>query len=352
MKNKIDYDFESAKKEWHQICEEHEDMPIYQKDWFWDAAADSPDDWRVIIYKSRDIIAAFPFLYHKIHGMWRIEAPWQVARSGLWLSMQDGYSLEKKIHVLKDIVSHIVENLPGYDYFNINFNTDFDNWSPFYWSGFTSSVNYTYTISHRRIEDIKGSFSRRRRQRVNQGQKKYEIRNGFLDAGDVWDFYEKSYEGRQREIAFSRERFLKLMDGLERHGAMQIKSAHQGENVAAVEVVLVDSGHVYHQFCTHLAECPDAQTLVVYDTIVYAMETGRKFDFEGSMIKGPAEFYISFLPDTEICYCIHDESRKYRILTGIREVIRLIAKSIAEKLSGGGGMIFQRKRNDGENSAP
>lgn len=344
----VNYDFTAAKKRWHQLCKEHEGIILYMKDWFWDATAPTPEDWRVIIYEKNGISAAFPFLYYKIHGMWRIESPWQVARSGVWVDMPKDVSIEKKIHVMNEIVNFILDRLPRYDFFNINFNTDFDNWSPFYWKGFSASVNYTYTISGRAIDDVKSSFSRRRKQRINSGKKKYDIKIDELDPDGVWNFYEKSYESRKKEISFSKDQLEKLLINLKAHNAVQIRSAHLDNEIVAVEVALLDQHNMYHQFCTHLDATPDAQSLITYDAILFAMETGRKFDFEGSMIKGPAEFYISYLPSTEVCYCIHDESRKYKILDSIRKVIILIKESIMAQLRG--GIISSKQNRNGESS--
>ncbi|RKM57884.1 GNAT family N-acetyltransferase [Butyrivibrio sp. CB08] len=330
-----EYDFQLAKVKWHEICESHPEMPIYKKDWFWDATSDSPEDWKVIVYEGKNITAAFPFMYRRIHGMWRIEAPWQVARSGLWLDMSEDVSLEKKIHKLNEIVEFVLDRLPNYDYFNIYFDTDFDNWSPFCWKGFQSSVSYTYTISGYSSEEVKSVVSKRRKQRINAGEKKYVIRENELSFQGIWDFYELAYLRWNREISFTKEQFFKLMETLEDHNAMEIRSAHAGDQIVAVEVVLKDETTLYHQFCVNLPECPDAQSLLTHNAICKALDDGKKFDFEGSMIKGPALFYISFSPKEEICYCIHDESGKYTFLNCIRRMLALIKDSIVAQFRGG-----------------
>lgn len=328
------YDYALARQKWHEICENHPEMPIYKKDWFWDATTDSSDDWKVIVYENKNVSAALPFLYRRVHGIWRIETPWQVARSGLWLDIPKDVSIEKKIHTLNEVVEYIIERLPKYDYFNINFDTDFDNWSSFYWKGFTSSVNYTYTISQHTSDEVKTTFSKRRRQRINSGEKKFRIQNNKLSTDDIWDFYQTAYSKWNREISFTKKQFSKLMDALSVHNAMEIRSAYEGNRIVAVEVALRDESTLYHQFCVNLPEYPDAQSLLAYNAICKAMDDGMRFDFEGSMIKGPAQFYISFLPDTEVCYCIHDESRKYAILNGIRRILILIKESIVARLRG------------------
>jgi hypothetical protein len=56
--------------------------------------------------------------------------------------------------------------------------------------------------------------------------------------------------------------------------------------------------------------------------IVDAMNKGKKFDFEGSVIKGVAEYNLSYSPEVEVCYTVHKESTKYRKLNAIRSLFK------------------------------
>lgn len=321
------YDYRLAKKRWREVCEEYDDIPIYSKAWYWDATVGNTDAWDVILYEKKDIIAALPFIYRRAHGMKRIEAPWQVSRSGIWLHSNKELSIEKKLHCTNDIIDYIIENLPKYDLFSINFDTTFDNWSPFYWRGFTCWANYTYVIKNTVNSDVRNTFSRRRRQRVNAGARKYEIRLNNIDVEDVLSFYQNSYNERNKTLSVDLNKLRNLLTSVRSYNAMQIRSAHYDGKIVAIEVAFIDNLKIYHQFCSHLPEHPDAQSCIVYNTIQYALDNNLVFDFEGSMIKGPAEFYISFMPEIEVCYFIIDKSAKYRILSGIKkELIGLIKK--------------------------
>lgn len=83
------YDFEQAKVEYRAFCEAgNHDIQIFALPWYLDAVCDSPDDWRVILYKENDVIrATFPFAYTKgKYGLWHIYNPWMAPRLGIWIN--------------------------------------------------------------------------------------------------------------------------------------------------------------------------------------------------------------------------------------------------------------------------
>lgn len=317
-------DFQQQKEEWRRYCALHAMVPLYFLDWYWDANCNDPKEWQVIIYKKDDnIVGAFPFCYSIRKGLFFIENPWQVARGGIWIEIEDSMSMEKKQRIFSEVVNYIVSKLPRYDFLNIRMDTFFDNWSAFYWNGFEAVPQYTYTICNRGSADLKSTFSKKRRQRINTALKKYEVKINSITVDEYWEFFKKTYDAKRENISFSKEMFKKLIAALSEHKAVQIRSAYDMERIVAVQVVFVDSNRIYYHFCTQLQDTMDAQSLLVYDAMQYAMNTGRTFDFEGSMIKGAAEFALSFNPKSEIIYHIYKKSNKYLFLDTVRKTIFL-----------------------------
>ena len=173
---------------------------------------------------------------------------------------------------------------------------------------------------------MKSTFSKKRRQRINTASKKYEIRLNAISINEYWDFFQTTYNEKGEEISFSKEMFERLISNLQEHKAIQIRSAHEGDKIVAVQIVFMDSTRIYYHFCSQLQDSMDAQSLLVFDALQYAMDTGKKFDFEGSMIKGPAEFAFSFYPDTEVVYHVYDRSDRYIMLDSVRNIFNLIKK--------------------------
>lgn len=319
----IQYDYREAKEKWHEICKSELYMPIYHRDWYWDAVCDTPDDWKVIVYEGEYAVAGFPFLYRRIHGMQRIENAWQVARGGVWISLKRAVTFEKKMHIYNEIAQYVIERLPHYDYFNINFLPSYENGSAFSWNGFDIGANYNYVIENRLKDEIKPNCSKKRRQRINTSQKKYTMKLDGISIDEYWNFFQESFEEKGRHIMVEKRRFEKLAEALKAHNAIQLRSAFEENGViAAAAIYLMDDRSLYHQFCANTYGNNDAQSLLTYDAICFAMETGRRFDFEGSMIKGVAEYNFSFSPEMEVCLSIHKVSKKYRRLNAIRNILR------------------------------
>lgn len=331
LKKELDkHNYEQYKKEWRGFCSDHREIPLYFKDWFWDANC---EEWHVIVCKKDGyIIGAFPFCYSIRKGLFFIENPWQVPRGGIWLNIEKALSIEKKQRFFSEITNDILLKLPRYDYLNIRMDTVFDNWSTFYWQGFDSTPQYTYTISDRDLSELKSTFSKKRRQRINTASKKYEVKVNSISVDEYWEFFQKTYDEKGEKISFTKEMFEKLVYSLQEHRSIQIRSAHEGEKISAVQIVFMDSDRMYYHFCTQLQDTMDAQSLLVFDALQYAMNTGRKFDFEGSMIKGPAQFAFSFYPDTEIVYHIYGRSDKYIMMDSFRKLSNLVKAGLKKRL--------------------
>lgn len=141
------YDFEKAKRDWRSLNRQENSIPLYMKDWYWDAVCDFPDEWKVICVEKNDRVeAAFPFCYRKKGGLRFIELPWQVPTAGIWLRNQNIMQKGKALAYLTDIVNEIVRLLPDFDSFKVNFNHLLWTWHPFYWRGFDAKPLYTSVI--------------------------------------------------------------------------------------------------------------------------------------------------------------------------------------------------------------
>lgn len=319
---KISFD----KTEWATFSENEKSITLYQKAWYWDATCKSPNDWRVILLKSEDnIVAAFPFTYIKRRGMWHISTPWQVASSGIWIKTDHLNSVEAKMQMIDEVVEAIVENLPRYDTFMNKCNATMWTWHSFYWRGFSATPMYTSTLRGINSEDIKTNLSKSRRKRVNKAQREYELKKDSISIEEYWDFYEGVNKARGRVTEFSSDQFKKLMNALKEHDAMTIRAVYKEDKLVGANIILRDEMRYYHQFVAQMDNQDKiATSLALYDGICEAMDEGKIFDFEGSMIEGVCKYNMSFNPELEVLYMITKYSRKYRILHGIKQMVTAV----------------------------
>ena len=303
-------------------------IPIYMKDWYWDAVCESKDKWHVVcVYNKNDEIeAAFPFVLDKRKGLIFIELPWQVPCAGLWLRSYERSNKEKAINYLRDMVDAILSKLPTCDCFNITFNNNLWTWHPFYWKGFECRPLYTSIVNSAEVKDFdfKSTISKYRRKRVNQAEKIYTISADKIEIDDYWNFFESTYCSKDKEISYNSVQFKRLLDALISHDSCEIRCVYDYDRkLVAENIVLKDSFRMYHQFGTQLSnEHSNATSYAVYDAITNCCNQGLIFDFEGSMIPGVFEFNSSWNPELEVHYNIYKYSLKYKIFDFIRMLIK------------------------------
>ncbi len=321
----MQYDFETAKIEYRELCKTERSINVYMQAWFFDAVCDAPDDWRVILVKEgKEIIAAFPFEYVKKHGFWHIGNPWSVAFAGIWQKERNYKSKEQELSYNKKIVDTIVSVLPYFDVFKVVFTPKYKNWQPFYWQKFEATPFYTMSIS-KYEEDVKSAFSKKRREKINKAIRMYTVQTNTLSLEHYWDFFEHSYEERGRKISFTKNKFMVLMNAIMDNHAGQIRVVKKEENIVAVNVILEDEMRCYNQFGTQLqSEETSATSFAIYDAVSYAKKSNKIFDFEGSMIKGVCEFNSSFNPEWETTYIISKKSFRYWICKDLQALFKTI----------------------------
>ena len=164
---KCTYDFEAAKEEYIRFCEnEDNDIQIFAQPWYLDAVCETPEDWRVIVYKENDrIVAAFPFCYKKgKYGLWHIFNPLFTPRLGIWMLYKDRKKESTREAFENKVVEHIIENLPYFDEMKISFDSRFQNWQQFYRNGFSQTTMYSYIIHEE--DEIEALLTSKMRNRI------------------------------------------------------------------------------------------------------------------------------------------------------------------------------------------
>ena len=240
------YDFEEAKQKYRRLCIEELSINIYMQDWYLDGAVERQEDWKVVLSEDNGVIqAAFPFRYLKKHGMYYIENPWNCARMGMWIRKREYKSRLDELLTHKRLTEDILEKLPRYDVFRINFHSGFHNWMPFFWNGFSEQSYYSMVIFPTE-EKLLSKINRMRRRQIQGGQ--YVINENKLSIEGYCSFLIKSYESRGKQLAYDIKQLEKLLMALKSHDACFIYSAEndRGE-VLAANVVIQDRDRRYLQ---------------------------------------------------------------------------------------------------------
>lgn len=197
-----------------------------------------------------------------------------------------------------EISNALIKSLPKFKQFNYNFSYDFNNFLPFIWEGYNVTTNYTYVIDD--LSDIDKTYSE------FQYDTKYiikkAIKNGVSITSEygIKEFYEvnrKTFTRQNMEMPYDLDFLLKLDNVLENNSNRKILFAlNSNKEIIAASYFLYDKECTYYLMGGADPEQrkTGAQALLLWEGIKFASTVSKKFDFEGSMIKGVERVFREF----------------------------------------------------------
>lgn len=121
-----------------------------------------------------------------------------------------------------------------------------------------------------------------------------------IESSDIREFYQlnkKTFERQKRNIPYTFNFIENLYVSCKENGAGKVYVAHDeyGNNIAA-SFLIYDDNTVYYLMGGVDPEKKDigGMDIVLYESIKFALNTGRNFDFEGSMIESIEKYFRSF----------------------------------------------------------
>ncbi len=275
-----------------------ENLPIFMQPYWLDSVCEYGMEWDVILYeKGGEIWGSFVYCIKKKYGFTLITMPKLTQFLGPYIKYPKGQKYYKKLSWEKEIINYFIDNLPKFDYFNMNFHYSITNWLPFYWRGFKQTTRYTYIIENNlNVEELSKSFEtdvkRRRRKAEKLGVEVFE-------GNDIELFYKlnkMTFERQRLKIPYSFEFVKKLYENCTINNACKMLFAkYSGETIAA-NFLVYDDKSVYYLMGGIDPEKRDlgGMDVVMFESIKFALETNRDFDFEGSMIESIEKYFRSF----------------------------------------------------------
>ncbi len=314
------------KQKYREFCKIEKDMSIFSKDWWLDAACGN-DNWDVcLIEKGGQIVASMPYCLKK-EGIFNIiEMPPLTQTAGPYIKYPKGQKSYKKLSWEKELMGSLIKQLPKYDVFNQSFHHSITNWLPFYWKGFNQSTRYTYVIEWESFENIEKNFDTDIRRRKKKAQKAgVEV----FESEDIEKFYEinkKTYSRKGMEISYSFEFVKKLYKKCKENGACKMFFAKDSKGKAiAANFLVFDENYVYYIMGGIDPEKKDlgGMDMILYESIKFAAENGKTFDFEGSMIESIEKYFRSFGAIQKPYFQIYKtNSRLWKIKSYINRVVK------------------------------
>ncbi len=314
------------KEKYREFCKKEKDIPIFSKDWWLDSVC-GENGWDVVLFeKGGEIWASLPYQKTKKAIFEIITMPKLTQTMGVYIKYPPKQKYYKKLSWEKEVMEILISNLPKVDYFSQNFHHFITNWLPFYWAGFEQTTRYTYIIENISIEELEKNFEtdiRRRRRR-----KAYEIGIEIIESEDIETFYRlntMTFARQNIDISYSFEFVKNLFEKCKENSAVKMYFAKYQDEVIAVNFLVYDDNTVYYLMGGIDPSKKDlgAMDAIQFESIKFALESGRRFDFEGSMIESIEKYFRSFGAIQTPYFSISKTNSK---LLKIRKLIKDILK--------------------------
>lgn len=285
------------KEKYRKFCKKEKNIPIFSKDWWLDAVC-GEDAWDVILAeKGEEIFASLPYFKRKKAIFEMISMPQLTQTMGIYIKYPPKQKYYKRLSWEKDMMTNLLEHFPSFDTFSQNFDRKITNWLPLYWQGFEQTTRYTYVVENMTIEELEKNLEtdiRRRR------RKAYEAGVEVYESEDLEKFYElntMTFTRQGMSIPYTFEFIKKLYEVCKKNNAVKMYFAKDTDGVdIAANFLVYDDNTVYYLMGGISPEKKDlgGMDVVQFESIKFALESKRAFDFEGSMIESIEKYFRSF----------------------------------------------------------
>lgn len=298
-------------EQWIEYCNAHDrEICIFNKPFWLDAVCDGRKNWDVFLVREKGRIeAALPYYKKKKLGFAYITMPQLTPHNGIWLNPAGHEAAENHIVRENRLYKLLIQQIEaaGASFYQQCFSTEVNNWQPFCWTGYQQKTLYTFCINcPYNLTEAEKNFCKSTRQNI----KKASLAGTVSEFDDVDLFHQISsmvFAGQHAHNPVSKPLLERVYRAGKANDAARMLCARDLEgNICGVILLVYDAVKVHALMCGTL---PDKRsfnfdTALKYEGIKFACETGRKFDFEGSMIEGIANCMLRFGAEMRPYYMI------------------------------------------------
>ena len=268
---------------------------VFEQPWWLEAVA--PGRWGETIVRQGDqVVARQPYVQRRSYGLSTIVQPPLTQTLGPWLAPTTG-KYARRLDMEKKLLDQLVEQLPSFDHFHMNFSPALTNWLPFYWAGFQASVHYTYRIEDLSdLDRVQSDFQEHVRRGIRKAESLVQVDRDFpLDA--LLSLDARTYARQGMRPPISPEVVRRLDAACAARGARKILGAVDAQGRVHAALFVVWDDRTFYALIN--ARDPELQTfgsntLLYWEAIRLASEVSRVFDFEGSMLAPVEHFFRGF----------------------------------------------------------
>lgn len=284
-----------------------EEVPLFFKDFWWDALNSS---WDVAMVEQEGVKAWMPWFYERHYGFKLIRNPRLTPYSGILFNKK--CSIETKKAIWKSMLK-ILPRVAQIDVDLFPFNHSIE-------SEQTKSTHFLDLSAD--IESIQKNFKSSLNRQLRKAAKSLVVSES-KELQVLFDMYSKTFEKRGQKKFLKLEWMRPIWETSQKHQCGKLIVAQDGEaNMHAALWIAHDKNHAYYLLGgsdpQHLGS--GAMGLLLWTAIREAKERGNSiFDFEGSEIEGIARFFKTFgAEEKKISVIKKDFSSSFRFLQKIK----------------------------------
>ena len=252
------------------------------------------DKWDVLIYRDEmeEVMGAMPIVYGKL-------GPWNTIQTPLLTPHLGPVLRDRTLSTIKQnmIIKELANQVPNVPLIEYKLAVDHAYLPGFGWAGFECIQRLTarLDLTKDRWRDIKPKV----RRNLNKAEKMFTIlEDRNFDLLELWD---KPFTKRNLPVYISKTKMERIFKNLDTIPISAWKAVNDTGQIVSGVLVVWDSDVAYYLIgvTNHELQNRGANTLLLYHAIKEASSRGINcFDFEGSMIEGVMQFFMSF--QTEI----------------------------------------------------
>ncbi len=315
-------------EQWIDFCARHtQDICLYDQPFWLDAVCEGRENWDVLLTEEHgEIIAALPFHHKQRLGLTYVTMPKLTQRNQIWIQHAQDESTEEHIVRENQSYSQLIKQIETMDisvYQQCLSQSDAYS-QPFDKMGYNQSTLYTFCVdSPYDLDGAFRNFAKSTKQAIKRAGQAAEITE-FDDIDLFYKLNTMTFERQHMRNPVSRELIVRLYNACKEHNAVKMLCAKDAfGTICDVLFLVYDAKAVYSLMS---GSRPDKRgnnfmTALDYEGIKFACDTGRLYDFEGSMMEGVANYNRAFGAEMRPYYSVKKVLEK-------RPVIRQYLKYI------------------------
>ena len=271
--------------------------PLFHEVWWLDAV--SPSSWgEVVLKQGDDIVARLPYAIRKRFGFTILSMPSLTPYLGPWIR-KSNVKYTYRLAEQKKLFIELIDGLPRFDYFCLDFSPEITNWLPFYWKGYHQVGRYTYTLDNLSNEkSLWGELRPNIRREIKKAKNRYNLQIRIdLDVDRFYDLNRMTFERQSKTMPYSRDFVRRLDAACVLHDARRIFYAVDDQDcIHAAAYIVWDKHCAYYLMggSDPSLRTSGAMSLCMWEAILFSAKVTKRFDFEGSMIEPVERFFRGF----------------------------------------------------------